>query len=222
MEESVNKLKVDYVHSTISARDLYDYIYGYCDACNKERFSKWFNRQKYGYVKDVDYRYVSNVLKSRHEGSRIVTRKMLDYNISIDMAINIIANQKKNHIIHPVLQDFFNSYSKLDRKVVFYTMQRKELQFLDELEEVLRPLDLHGVLQYHILSYRIDYYIQNLNLAIEYDEGDHKYYTYENQELRQKNIENELKCTFIRLSDSNSNLYNIGLVMSQILKMNAA
>lgn len=42
------------------------------------------------------------------------------------------------------------------------------------------------------------------------------------QELRQKNIENELKCTFIRLSDSNSNLYNIGLVMSQILKENCS
>lgn len=72
------------------------------------------------------------------------------------------------------------------------------------------------------MPYYIDCYIPALNLAIEYDEGDHKYYTYENQELRQKNIENELKCTFIRLSDSNSNLYNIGLVMSQILKMNAA
>lgn len=83
-------------------------------------------------------------------------------------------------------------------------------------------MDIKGIRQYPILSYRIDYYIPSLKLAIEYDEGDHKYYTYENQELRQKNIENELKCTFIRLSDSNSNLYNIGLVMSQILKMNAA
>ena len=99
---------------------------------------------------------------------------------------------------------------------------RPEIYFLDELEQVLCAMNIKSIRQYSVLPYYIDCYIHALNLAIEYDEGDHKYYTYENQELRQKNIENELKCTFIRLSDSNSNLYNIGLVMSQILKMNAA
>ena len=109
-----------------------------------------------------------------------------------------------------------------DKEVDIILYNRPEIYFIDELEQVLCGMDIKGIRQYPILSYRIDYYIPSLKLAIEYDEGDHKYYTYENQELRQKNIENELKCTFIRLSDSNSNLYNIGLVMSQILKMNAA
>lgn len=222
MNNIIDNLKVDSIHNTISARDLYDYIYIDSDICNRERFSKWFDRQKYGYVKDIDYTYVKEISRSRFEGSRIVTRKMFDYNVSIEMAVNIITNQKRTHTIHPVLQNFFNKYSNFDCKINFNTVKRKEIQFLDELEEVLQPLKIYGIRQYHIDNYRIDYYISSLKLAIEYDEGDHKYYTYENQELRQKNIENILKCTFIRLSDSNSNLYNIGLIMSQILKMRTA
>lgn len=96
---------------------------------------------------------------------------------------------------------------------------RKEIEFVDSLEKTLEPFDLTIERQYRILSYRIDFYIKELNLAIEYDENNHSGYSYESQEGRQKEIEHAIGCTFLRLSDHDSDMYNIGLVMKQILTM---
>jgi len=96
---------------------------------------------------------------------------------------------------------------------------RKEIEFVDSLEKTLEPFDLTIEKQYRVLSYRIDFYIKELNLAIEYDENNHSGYSYEFQEGRQKEIEHAIGCTFLRLSDHDSDMYNIGLVMKQILTM---
>ena len=96
---------------------------------------------------------------------------------------------------------------------------RKEIEFVDSLEKTLEPFDLTIEKQYRVLSYRIDFYIKELNLAIEYDENNHSGYSYESQERRQKEIEHAIGCTFLRLSDHDSDMYNIGLVMKQILTM---
>lgn len=93
---------------------------------------------------------------------------------------------------------------------------RKEIEFLDQLEQALQPFNIKGIRQFSILSYRIDYYIPSLNIAIEYDENEHSNYSYEQHEGRQKNIENQLKCRFIRISDDNTNSYNIGFVIKNI------
>ena len=96
---------------------------------------------------------------------------------------------------------------------------RKEIEFVDSLEKTLEPFDLTIEKQYRVLSYRIDFYIKEFNLAIEYDENNHSGYSYESQEGRQKEIEHAIGCTFLRLSDHDSDMYNIGLVMKQILIM---
>lgn len=96
---------------------------------------------------------------------------------------------------------------------------RKEIEFVDSLEKTLEPFDLTIEKQYRVLSYHIDFYIKELNLAIEYDENNHSGYSYESQEGRQKEIEHAIGCTFLRLSDHDSDMYNIGLVMKQILTM---
>lgn len=93
---------------------------------------------------------------------------------------------------------------------------RKEIEFIHQLEETLEPFNVKGVRQYPVLNYRIDYYIESLNIAIEYDESNHKYYSYESQEGRQLEIEQELGCRFIRVSDNKTHNYNIGLVLKQI------
>lgn len=93
----------------------------------------------------------------------------------------------------------------------------KEIEFIDKLEESLKALNItDGIKQYNILSYRIDYYIPSLNIAIEYDENGHENYTYEQQEGRQKEIEKELSCEFIRVTDEYSDEYNLGLVINKI------
>jgi very-short-patch-repair endonuclease len=94
---------------------------------------------------------------------------------------------------------------------------RKEIEFLDQLEQSLESFSIQGIRQYSILSYRIDFYIPSLNIAIEYDEDNHKHYTYEQHEGRQLEIENELGCKFIRVSDEKSYAWNIGYVIKKIL-----
>ena len=94
--------------------------------------------------------------------------------------------------------------------------ERKEIKFLDKLQEALKPFDLEGIKQYKVLNYRIDFYIPKLNIAIEYDENEHKDYSYKQQQGRQKEIENSLGCDFIRINDKQSDEYNIGLVLLHI------
>ena len=99
----------------------------------------------------------------------------------------------------------------------FCITSRKEIEFLDMLEEVLKPFGYKTIRQYSVLDYKIDLYIADLNIAIEYDENNHKHYSYEKHEGRQALIEKELGCKFIRLSDKEDDLYNVGLVMKGIM-----
>lgn len=117
-------------------------------------------------------------------------------------------------------EDFFKwlKDKKLITNKITFT-SRKEIEFLDQLEESLKPFNIKGIRQYNVLSYRIDYYISSLNIAIEYDENNHKDYSYEQHEGRQKEIENQLKCRFIRISDDNTNSYNIGFVIKNIFNI---
>lgn len=96
---------------------------------------------------------------------------------------------------------------------------RKEIEFLHQLKQALIPFNICGSEQYKVGKYRIDYYIESMNVAIEYDENNHKHYTYEQQELRQKLIEEELDCRFIRVTDLNSHAYNIGLVIKELFRL---
>lgn len=107
--------------------------------------------------------------------------------------------------------------------VNFYS-ERKEIKFLDKLEEVLKSFDIVGEKQYTVknksgTNYRIDYYIPELNIAIEYDENGHADYTYEQHEGRQEYIENKLDCNFIRVTDKESDEYNIGIVLKEIFEI---
>lgn len=103
--------------------------------------------------------------------------------------------------------------------IIITNLDRKEIKFLDQLEQALQPFNIEGKRQYSVLNYRIDYYIPSLNIAIEYDENEHKNYTYEAHEGRQRNIEKELGCRFIRVNDSNTDNYNIGLIIKNIFKL---
>lgn len=96
--------------------------------------------------------------------------------------------------------------------------ERKELEFFEDLKEALQPIRIQVEEQYPVLNYRVDGYIESLNLAIEYDEVHHVFKKHED-ELRQKEITHELGCKFIRLPECNSNARNIGIVFREIMKM---
>ena len=53
--------------------------------------------------------------------------------------------------------------------------------------------------QYNVLSYKIDSYFLDYKLAIEIDENGHRDRNIDNEMKRQKIIEQELGCKFIRI-----------------------
>lgn len=67
-------------------------------------------------------------------------------------------------------------------------------------------------------KYRIDFYLPEFNLAIEYDEKQHQ--QKENKikdRQREEEIKEVLGCKFIRLDYKQDDNYNIGLVLKEIM-----
>ena len=58
-----------------------------------------------------------------------------------------------------------------------------------------------------------------MNITIEYDENGHASYKYEEHKGTQKEIEKELGCKFIRVTDKESDEYNIGLVIKELFNI---
>lgn len=170
--------------------------------CNEEDYVL-LNKENYKYY-NIDYKLLGQ------RGGYIINENGL---IKLIEGTEILSNIEKENILN-----FMIDLGIINNKYNILVKQRKEIGFLTTLEESLTPFRINGVRQYSILNYRIDYYIPSLNIAIEYDENCHKNYSYENQELRQKKLEDKLGCKFIRVSDKNSDAYNIGFVINEILK----
>ena len=76
---------------------------------------------------------------------------------------------------------------------------RNEIEFLKLLKDFLDEYEIKYIQQYKFENYRIDLYLTELKIAIEYDEEGHKYYPYKSQEYREKYISQKLGCKFIDL-----------------------
>ena len=74
-------------------------------------------------------------------------------------------------------------------------------------------MNINYVEQYWVDNYRIDLYIPLYNIAIEIDEKEHKY-KQDYDKMRQKYIENQILCKFIRINEGES----CGSVIARITK----
>lgn len=149
-------------------------------------------------------------------------RPKKEYYINKNIIINLCMSCRNQEKVKEVIEKYNLNNSE---KIIYKCNKRKELSFLDKLEESLKPFDLKGKRQYPVFNKntngykRIDYYIPQLKIAIEYDENGHANYTYKQQELRQKEIEKELGCKFIRVTDKNSDEYNLGYIIKKIFSI---
>ena len=76
---------------------------------------------------------------------------------------------------------------------------RKEMLFEIDIKEALKGVTTI-ISQYQVLNYRIDFYLPDLNIAVEYDEIYHKS-NVESDTKRQLDIENYLQCNFVRVQE---------------------
>lgn len=90
---------------------------------------------------------------------------------------------------------------------------RFEYKYLNEIEDFLDEMNIKYILQYSVDNYRIDLYIPLYNIAIEIDEEEHKYKK-DYDTIRQKYIEKQIHCKFIRINEGES----CGSVIARIAK----
>lgn len=158
-------------------------------------------------------KFSTTVTLGMMEGNRFVKRKRLIYNLQGIMFI-IQSAQVKKELKEKLLAEI---QDKIGNKELIVITERKELSFVNDLEEFLSAFNIKGIAQYKIDDkYRIDYYIPDLKIAIEYDENSHKNYNKNEEKIREEYINSKLGCKFIRVSDDNSDIKNIGIVAKEL------
>ena len=170
--------------------------------CDEEDYILIDSKTQLKYKTNFDYKELGQ------RGGYLVNDKAL---YSLIFYSSNLAKEKRKSLIEWFQLIGFLNYVTLH--------SRKEIEFLDKLENALIPFGITGIKQYNVLDYKIDYYIPSLNVAIEYDENGHKDYTYEAHELRQELIEKELGCRFIRVTDKKNDEFNVGLVIKELFNI---
>lgn len=104
------------------------------------------------------------------------------------------------------------SYSEI------YCRNRFEVDFFNKLSVVLGVLNIELQTQYSVLKYRVDGYLPKHNVVIEYDERHHSNCNQKSEDVkRELEIIDELGCKIVRLDYQNSDYYNIGVILNEIL-----
>ncbi len=158
----------------------------------------------------TDAKSVLNSNDIHSSGTQLITEKGLYSAISRNKKLS--SKQKENFI------DWCKSFELgLFSKVSFYTP--RETEFIHQLKQALNPFGLEVKTQFSCAGYLIDAYIGSLGIAIEFDENSHNHYDKEKESKRETAIMNELNCEIIRVSDKDTDSYNIGLVIKQIFNI---
>jgi phage anti-repressor protein/very-short-patch-repair endonuclease len=167
----------------ISSKELY------LELGIKRDYSTWVKRSIYRACLEVDKDYIISTMKSTGG------RPGVDYLLTVESAMClIIFCQKTDKAIklYKELSDLIGI------NVIQIQRTRNELLFEINLIEILSGI-VEVIPQYTVLNYRIDFYIPDLNIAIEYDENNHIHY--KTDKKRQEDIENYLQCDFIRINE---------------------
>ena len=131
-----------------------------------------------------------------------------------------IDNVRKTKALNSVIK-LYNRMLELEgdnKKQPMLLIDRFEDSFFNRLEDTLDVIGIELCRQYPILGYRIDGYIEDLKIAIEYDEEQHKYTVEEDRE-REQEISKKKGCEFIRLDYKDTDATNIGKVIKKILEV---
>lgn len=183
-------------------QDVYDARTLHTELQSQRQFADWIKNRLGNFTEGIDYICIKescdNKLGGRPQKNFLLTKSVV---ISCIQESSYINTQKRNDILKK-----FN----IENDALFTT--RQEAEFIDTLLKILEPFNLECIKQYQVLNYRIDLYIKELNIAIEYDEGHHSSQV-EEDDVRQNAIEKEMGCKFIRVSNRHSHLWNCGYIL---------
>ena len=157
------------------------------------------------YFKELGTKYT----KMRLDGH---VRKVYVLNMEgVNLLIDLTSNSDKIP-----LQEVYEELGG-DARII-HTINRPEDEFMRDLHEALNEIDIKFVREKIIGKYRVDGFIDEYNLVIEYDDD---YHFSPAQRRKDKKRESELRqlgYEVIRLDYKDSNAKNIGKVIKQLIK----
>lgn len=192
----------------VSARDMYLAL-GY-DVSN---YSRWCNKSIDKSMFFIEFKdWFKAGVKENCLSNHINPNPSYDYMITTFMAKSILLKIRHNKNSGLILKH-------LDEDIIIHhTQSRFEHSFGDLLAKQLNVLGVHVECQKRVFEYRVDFYIKEYNLAIEYDETQH--FTATNIKAdakREKNIKSALGCDFIRLNWKVDDAENVAIVIKEII-----
>mgnify|MGYP000981975307 CR=1 FL=1 len=122
------------------------------------------------------------------------------------------ANNAEYKIIKKVYE-FIGGDENID---IYVSNERFEISFFKLLKKALKEIDVKLIHQYYVSGYRIDFFLPEYKLAIEYDEEHHKSRTKEDK-IREREISKEIGCKFIRCSYKEDNIKNLMKILKEIV-----
>ena len=182
----------------LSAKDLHR------ELGMKQAFSTWIKTSIERAYLDEGKDYL--VSKQESTGGR----PGIDYILSVESAMRLIMFSNKTG---KAIKLYKTLASVIETDVIQITPTRKELLFEIDIKEAFKEITTI-ISQYPVLNYRVDFYLPEFNLVIEYDEKQHMYY--KNDKERQTEIENYLQCHFIRV-DEGFELEGINKIMKVVI-----
>jgi very-short-patch-repair endonuclease len=132
------------------------------------------------------------------------TKALINYlrvNKGIEQIVHIVKGGRnlQGTWIHPEIVPELTRW--LEKKPLL-KFTRKEEAFYQQLQEFILGLNLNVIIetQYLVYNYKIDFYLLEYNLAVEYDEHYHNSQA-DRDQIRQSEIEAKLNCTFLRIEE---------------------
>lgn len=137
--------------------------------------------------------------------------KTILYDLDGILIICSLSHQPKSNEFAQWILNVSNSENKI---TVINT--KKEIEFVTIAQDFLKELGILSIRQYYVKKYRIDLYLPQHNIAIEFDEENHKYYSTDDEKERENIIIGILKCKLIRLSEQNSIGFNLAQIFNEL------
>lgn len=185
------------------------------------KVAKYFDKEHFHVVRDIENLQCSPEFRSSNfiKSTRMVRGKIYtQFLITKDgLKLYIDSKRKDNKNIDKIIE-IYNYMNKEQKTEIINCKSRFETSFINKLIEFLQELEIGVVPQYSVLNYRLDCYIPKYNIAIEYDEENHRY-TKDSDSGRMSIITENIGCSFIRLDYKNSDIKNIAIVIKEINKI---
>ena len=108
---------------------------------------------------------------------------------------------------------YIKQISNISVKSIIIGIENSSIGFLCNS---IKSLNIDLLRQYHIGKYIVDLYIPFLNIVVECDELNHILYNQDKESERQKFIEKEIHCNFIRFNP-NDESFDLSEIINQIL-----